>query len=144
MKGLKLSSLAAAPSFPVKSYTPGSGMGLLMMASSKWSSGRLYSPPHRIRTRHADTGRPFRKVLKTMHGLDHSLVATRTERLAFSGEEEIVCKLVPAGLSSAGSRQARLTAHTKHSLCHLAPIALTATSGIGFTHALHFGLCRRK
>jgi hypothetical protein len=28
-------------------------------------------------------------------------------------------------------------------VCHLAPIALTATSGIGRRHALHRGLCSR-
>lgn len=36
------------------------------------------------------------------------------------------------------------TEHTKHSLCHFAPIALIATSGIGRVQALHLGLCSLK
>jgi hypothetical protein len=34
----------------------------------------------------------------------------------------------------------RLTVQTKHSLCHFAPIALTAMSGIGKEQPLHLGL----
>lgn len=55
----------------------------------------------------------------------------------------MIRKVSLASLSLAVVVTGSLTEQTKHSWCHWAPMALTARSGIGCLHALHFGLCRR-
>lgn len=102
----------------------------------------------------------------------HNLFVTDcTDGRPISGEKDIVGKIVMATLwrrafnlalekkestdrEKGGGREKKKkkkkktqwtrTEHTKHSLCHFAPIALIATSGIGRVQALHLGLCSLK